>query len=158
MSLGLAASEEHDAQTALKNTPQMLEKPRFSSYQYRMMPHTVKKEVAAVAVLWDVKGKQAWVLPVEHKAQQSFEVVQGIHDQDENRSSLLSRGSRSEEVNNYARTGIELSLSSLFSAGRLSGARKVSATDANAVWRLLDEEYTRNAPQDDPPTVGRVFR
>lgn len=158
MSLGFAASEEHDAQTALKNTPQMLEKPRFTSYQYRLIPHTVKKEVSAVAVLWDVKGKQAWVSPVEHKAQQSFEVVQGVHDQDENRSSLLSRGNRIEEVNNYARTGVELSLNSLFSAGRLSSARKESAMDANAVLRLLDEEYTRNAPQDDPPTVGRVFR
>lgn len=158
MSLGFAASEEHDAQTALKNTPQMLEKPRFSDYQYRLIPHTVKKEVSAVAVLWDVKGKQAWVSPVEHKSQQSFEVVQGVHDRDENRSSLLSRGNRIEEVNNYARTGVELSLNSLFSTGRLSSARKESAMDANAVLRLLDEEYTRNAPQDDPPMVGRVFK
>lgn len=156
--VSFASKEVNQAKAALETTPRMLEKPRIASYQFRMVPQTVKKEVSGLAVLWDVKGRQARVLPVEHKAQKTFHMAQGVHPADENRSSILSRADKPQDADGFAREGVELSLSSLFAPGRLSSARKESAMDANAVLRLLNEAYERTAPKDDPPSVGRVFR
>lgn len=157
---GVASAEQEvkDARAALSNTPSTLEKPRFASYQYRLIPQTVKKAVSGVAVLWDVKGRQAWVMPAEHTAQQTFHMAQGVHGADENRDTILGRADKPQDAERFARAGTELSLSSLFAPGRLSGARKESAKDAVAVLRLVNQEYDRNAPQDDPPSVGKVFR
>jgi hypothetical protein len=156
--VGSAEQEVKEAREALNKTPATLEKPRIASYQYRVIPQTVKKEVSGMALLWDVKGKQAWVMPAEHKAQRSFQMAQGVHEADENRASILNRADKPQDADRFAREGVELPLSALFSAGRLSSVRKESAMDANAVLRLLSEAYERNAPQDDPPSVGRVFR
>jgi hypothetical protein len=153
-----AANELSEARSAVSSTPQTIEKPRFSSYQYRLVPQTVKKEISGVAVLWDVKGRQAWVMPVENTAQQTFHIAQGVHGADENRDTILGRADQAQDAERFARAGTELSLSSLFAQGRLSSARKESAMDTVAVLQLVNQEYDRNAPQDDPPSVGKVFR
>lgn len=147
-----------EARRALASTPETLEKPRMASYQYRLTPHTVAKEVRGVTVLWDVKGKQAWLMPLAHKAQRSFEVVDGVHADDPERASLLNRADKERDVDQFAKEGIELPLSTLFPASRLGSAQKLAARDANAVLAMLDEEYARTAPKDDPPGVGKVFR
>lgn len=157
---GVASAQKDvtDARTLLETTPRIIEKPRIASYQYRLVPQTVKKAVSGVAVLWDVKGRHAWVMPAEHTAQQSFHLVQGVHGADENRDTILGRADKPQAAERFARAGMELSLSSLFAQGRLSSARKESAMDAVAVLQLVNQEYDRNAPQDDPPSVGRVFK
>lgn len=153
-----ASNSLSEARRNLSNTPETVEKPRMASYQYRVTPYTVAKEVRGVAVLWDVKGKQAWLMPLEHKVQRSFELVAGVHADDPDRASLLNRADKERDIDLFALERIELALSNLFSASRLASARTVPAPDANAVLALLDDEYARTAPKDDPPSVGKVFR
>lgn len=144
---GAARRRVDETSSTLARTPQMLELPVYSEYTYKSVDiHSTKTADVDYYVI-DIKGKKIYKNNFRVNDHEVFNVAFNVREEDPDRASITRNLKSEEEVANWEKRPISVSLTALFNPKNLSSSIATPYTNVQAfVKSLTDRSYASAAP------------
>lgn len=144
---GVSTNRAQELSQKLAHTPQTLNEPVYSPYNYELVDISAAKVARVDYYVIDVKKKQIRSSNFELKDQEKFTVAYNVEDNDPDKSSIISNNLKEDDVTAWEKRAKKVSLASLFDPKNLSTAQAKPFASPEAMLKGLSaRKYASAAP------------
>jgi serine protease Do len=144
---GGARKNLETAQAGLSSTPQLLDEPVFQPYAYKEVSVSGNKTARVDYYVIDVREKRYFKSFFEYVDEERFDVVYNVHDNDPEKSRILSRLKTEDMVTAWEKKAPLIPLSQLFNLDNLQqGQSRKLVSLESFLAEFTNKRYASAAP------------
>ena len=161
---GAARSNVDSTSAILARTSQTLTEPEYSAYAYQIVEINTTKSAAINYYVIDVKKKRIYKSNFEIKDQETFNVAYNVREEDPDKSSILRNLKKEDEVTEWEKKPMTVSMSTLFSPANVRSASATPYSDlysflkppSTRVYASAAPTFTQGQSEDNEPSASRA--